>query len=229
MRRPPQPISLHTYLPLLLPPSTLPPLPLPSSTRSQRALRCKGCCSARLDARFKHSVVWGHTPTTLTCPPLPPFAPASLNQVAADPSLRKLLFCGVGCAVQALRQVGARDGQTVEQALGLDELFVLGTHCVDNSPTPSAAKAFVSAIPGIGAILSPHPHMLSLCCCRADSSSCLCRYGTHCVDNSPTPATAKAFASTIPGVGATLSPTPHPTPSHTPQSFVLLCGQLNRR
>ncbi|KAL3916320.1 MAG: hypothetical protein SGPRY_006874, partial [Prymnesium sp.] len=36
------------------------------------------------------------------------------------------------------------------QALGLDELLVLGTHCVDNSPTPERALNFVSALPSVG-------------------------------------------------------------------------------
>ncbi len=38
--------------------------------------------------------------------------------------VKKLLFIGVGCQVQALRQV--------EQHLGLEQLYVLGTNCVDN-------------------------------------------------------------------------------------------------
>ena len=28
---------------------------------------------------------------------------------------------------------------------------MLGTHCVDNSPTPQAARNFVSTLPGVGA------------------------------------------------------------------------------
>lgn len=58
-----------------------------------------------------------------------------LDEIKADNSIRKLLFCGVGCAVQAFR--------AVEQSLNLDEVFVLGTNCVDNSPTPEAAQEFV--------------------------------------------------------------------------------------
>jgi 7-hydroxymethyl chlorophyll a reductase len=38
--------------------------------------------------------------------------------------LKRILFCGVGCQVQALR--------SVESYLNLDELYVIGTHCVDN-------------------------------------------------------------------------------------------------
>ena len=55
--------------------------------------------------------------------------------VRADPAVRRLLFCGVGCAVQALR--------SVEADLDLDELYVLGTNCADNSPTPEAARNFL--------------------------------------------------------------------------------------
>jgi len=50
--------------------------------------------------------------------------------------IRKLLFCGVGCAVQAFR--------AIQHELQLDEVYVLGTNCADNSPTPEAAKEFLS-------------------------------------------------------------------------------------
>ena len=72
-----------------------------------------------------------------------------LDEIAADATIRRLLFCGVGCAVQALRALG---GAAPEAALGLDDgaLFVLGTHCVDNSPTPEASQHFVSKLPGVG-------------------------------------------------------------------------------
>ena len=58
-----------------------------------------------------------------------------LDQIKGDPSIRKLLFCGVGCAVQAFR--------AVERDLNFDKVYVLGTNCVDNSPTPNAARDFV--------------------------------------------------------------------------------------
>lgn len=109
--------------------------------------------------RTADEVLRGRRVKPSLCPSL-----SVLDEVARDASLRRLLFCGVGCAVQALRRVGARDGQTAEQALGLDALFVLGTHCVDNSPTPAAAKAFVTTIPGVGetralcvVVLAPSP------------------------------------------------------------------------
>jgi len=58
-----------------------------------------------------------------------------LDEIQNDPSIQRLLFCGVGCAVQAFRAVQAE--------LGLDEVYVLGTNCADNSPTPEAARNFI--------------------------------------------------------------------------------------
>ncbi|CAB9503543.1 7-hydroxymethyl chlorophyll a reductase, chloroplastic [Seminavis robusta] len=58
-----------------------------------------------------------------------------LDEIKNDKSIRKLLFCGVGCAVQAFR--------AVQDDLGLEEVYVLGTNCVDNSPTPEAAQNFL--------------------------------------------------------------------------------------
>lgn len=59
-----------------------------------------------------------------------------LDEIRDDPAVRRLLFCGVGCAVQAFR--------AVQSDLDLDEVYVLGTNCVDNSPTPRAARDFVT-------------------------------------------------------------------------------------
>ncbi|GFR45129.1 hypothetical protein Agub_g6509 [Astrephomene gubernaculifera] len=52
----------------------------------------------------------------------------NLNVLATVEALqvKKLLFIGVGCQVQALR--------SIEPYLGLDALYVLGTNCVDNGP-----------------------------------------------------------------------------------------------
>lgn len=60
----------------------------------------------------------------------------SVHQVRGE-SIKRLLFIGVGCQVQALR--------SVEEDLGLDELYVLGTNCVDN---PRNAEALRYAIAG---------------------------------------------------------------------------------
>ena len=54
-----------------------------------------------------------------------------LSEVEAR-GIKRLLFIGVGCAVQALR--------SVEQYLGLEELFVLGTNCTDNGTSEGLAK-----------------------------------------------------------------------------------------
>ncbi|PKU60129.1 7-hydroxymethyl chlorophyll a reductase, chloroplastic [Dendrobium catenatum] len=50
--------------------------------------------------------------------------------------VKRLLFCGVGCQVQALR--------SVEKYLGLEKLYVLGTNCVDNG-TRSGLDKFLKA------------------------------------------------------------------------------------
>ena len=94
--------------------------------------------------RSADEVLRGRRVKPSLCPSL-----AVLDEVREDPSIRRLLFCGVGCAVQALRALGKG---APEVALGLDPdgLYVLGTHCVDNSPTPEAARTFVAAIPGVG-------------------------------------------------------------------------------
>ncbi len=55
-----------------------------------------------------------------------------LDEIQHDESIRKLLFCGVGCAVQAFR--------SIQDQLGLEQVYVLGTNCADNSPTPEAAQ-----------------------------------------------------------------------------------------
>ena len=68
----------------------------------------------------------------------PALAPslAVLDEVKDSTDIRKLLFCGVGCAVQAFR--------AIQHELQLDEVYVLGTNCADNSPTPEAAKKFLT-------------------------------------------------------------------------------------
>lgn len=68
----------------------------------------------------------------------PALAPSlkTLDMIRADKSIRRLLFCGVGCAVQAFR--------AVQDSLDLEDVYVLGTNCVDNSPTPQAARNFLT-------------------------------------------------------------------------------------
>jgi len=58
-----------------------------------------------------------------------------LDEIKNDRTIQKLLFCGVGCAVQAFR--------AIQVDLNLEEVYVLGTNCADNSPTPEAANNFI--------------------------------------------------------------------------------------
>ncbi|KAL7508188.1 hypothetical protein ACHAXN_005276 [Cyclotella atomus] len=58
-----------------------------------------------------------------------------LDELRDSPDIKKLLFCGVGCAVQAFR--------AIENELKLEEVYILGTNCADNSPTPEAARNFL--------------------------------------------------------------------------------------
>lgn len=51
--------------------------------------------------------------------------------------VKRLLFIGVGCAVQALR--------SVEQYLGLEALYVMGTNCTDNG-RQSGFEKFISLV-----------------------------------------------------------------------------------
>ena len=55
-----------------------------------------------------------------------PMLSPSLNVLAEVEArgVKRLLFIGVGCAVQALR--------AVEEHLALDALYVMGTNCTDN-------------------------------------------------------------------------------------------------
>jgi coenzyme F420-reducing hydrogenase beta subunit len=64
-----------------------------------------------------------------------------LQEIKDDPSIRRLLYCGVGCSVQAFR--------VIERDLNLDRVYVLGTNCADNSPTPQAAATFLQDGVGI--------------------------------------------------------------------------------
>ena len=58
-----------------------------------------------------------------------------LDELKESSDIKRLLFCGVGCAVQAFR--------AVQDELDLDEVYVLGTNCADNSPTPTDASEFI--------------------------------------------------------------------------------------
>jgi 7-hydroxymethyl chlorophyll a reductase len=49
-----------------------------------------------------------------------------------ESGLKRILFCGVGCQVQALR--------SIEHHLNLEQLYVIGTHCVDNGKREGLEK-----------------------------------------------------------------------------------------
>jgi 7-hydroxymethyl chlorophyll a reductase len=68
-----------------------------------------------------------------------PMLSPSLNVLAEVEArgIKRLLFIGVGCAVQALR--------AVEPHLGLDALYVMGTNCTDNGKEEGLAK-FLNAV-----------------------------------------------------------------------------------
>ncbi|XP_010243628.1 PREDICTED: 7-hydroxymethyl chlorophyll a reductase, chloroplastic [Nelumbo nucifera] len=52
-------------------------------------------------------------------------------------NVKRLLFCGVGCQVQALR--------SIEKYLNLEKLYVLGTNCVDNGTREGLDKFLKAA------------------------------------------------------------------------------------
>lgn len=69
-----------------------------------------------------------------------------LDEIRNDPSIRRLLFCGVGCAVQAFRAVQS-------DLTNLEQVYVLGTNCADNSPTVEAAQNFIQkGISGVDSV-----------------------------------------------------------------------------
>ena len=65
-----------------------------------------------------------------------------LDEIQNDPTIQRLLFCGVGCAVQAFRSVQ-------HKLTNLKEVYVLGTNCADNAPTAEAANNFIRTGMGI--------------------------------------------------------------------------------
>ena len=68
----------------------------------------------------------------------------AVEALAATGDVKRLLFVGVGCQVQAVRAVEAR--------LGLDALYVLGTNCADNGPRQGLRTFLEAAVPDPGAV-----------------------------------------------------------------------------
>ncbi|XP_071696977.1 7-hydroxymethyl chlorophyll a reductase, chloroplastic [Rutidosis leptorrhynchoides] len=85
------------------------------------------CVQSDPDDRFSPRPVLARTPEeVLAAKGVKPTLSPNLNTLALVEAagVKRLLFCGVGCQVQALR--------SVEKYLNLDKLYVLGTNCVDN-------------------------------------------------------------------------------------------------
>ncbi|KAH9325294.1 hypothetical protein KI387_005472, partial [Taxus chinensis] len=98
------------------------------------------CVQSDPEDRFLPKPVVARTPEeVIAAKGVKPTLSPNLNTLALVEALgvKRLLFCGVGCQVQALR--------AVEQYLGLEELYVLGTNCVDNGPRKGLDKFLKAA------------------------------------------------------------------------------------
>jgi len=86
------------------------------------------------DARKPRPVVARTKEDIIAARGVKPCLSPNLNVLATVEALdvRRLLFIGVGCQVQALR--------AIEPYLGLEKLYVLGTNCVDNGPREGLEK-----------------------------------------------------------------------------------------
>ncbi|GMP55802.1 hypothetical protein CsSME_00020513 [Camellia sinensis var. sinensis] len=97
------------------------------------------CVQSDPEDRFKPRPVLARTPEeVLAAKGVKPTLSPNLNTLALVEAagVKRLLFCGVGCQVQALR--------SVEHHLNLDKLYVLGTNCVDNG-TREGLDKFLNA------------------------------------------------------------------------------------
>ncbi|CAH9122282.1 unnamed protein product [Cuscuta epithymum] len=97
------------------------------------------CVQSDPEDRFAPRPVLARTPEeVLAAKGVKPTLSPNLNTLALVEAagVKRLLFCGVGCQVQALR--------SVEQYLGLEKLYVLGTNCVDNG-TREGLDKFLNA------------------------------------------------------------------------------------
>ncbi|KAL6313022.1 hypothetical protein AAG906_037860 [Vitis piasezkii] len=97
------------------------------------------CVQSDPEDRLSPRPVLARTPDeVLAAKGVKPTLSPNLNTLALVEAagVKRLLFCGVGCQVQALR--------SVEQHLNLDKLYVLGTNCVDNG-TREGLDKFLNA------------------------------------------------------------------------------------
>ncbi|KAL5542473.1 hypothetical protein UlMin_010183 [Ulmus minor] len=98
------------------------------------------CVQSDPDDRFTPRPVLARTPEeVLAAKGVKPTLSPNLNTLALVEAagVKRLLFCGVGCQVQALR--------SVEQHLNLEKLYVLGTNCVDNGTREGLDKFLKAA------------------------------------------------------------------------------------
>eukprot|EP00898_Chlorokybus_atmophyticus_P003459 jgi/Chlat1/4113/Chrsp26S04124 len=93
------------------------------------------CVQSDPNDRLKPYPVLARTPEEVVAARgVKPSLSPNLNTLALVEAagVKRLLFCGVGCQVQALR--------AVEKHLNLEKLYVLGTNCVDNGPREGLEK-----------------------------------------------------------------------------------------
>ncbi|KAL9659188.1 hypothetical protein QQ045_011757 [Rhodiola kirilowii] len=98
------------------------------------------CVQSDPEDRFTPRPVLARTPEeVLAAKGVKPTLSPNLNTLALVEAagVKRLLFCGVGCQVQALR--------SVERYLNLDKLYVLGTNCVDNGKRDGLDKFLKAA------------------------------------------------------------------------------------
>lgn len=90
--------------------------------------------SAAADARAPQPVLATTIEDIMAARGVKPTLSPNLNilETLESSGLKRILFCGVGCQVQALR--------SIEPQLNLEKLYVLGTHCVDNGPRSGLEK-----------------------------------------------------------------------------------------
>ncbi|KAL0349079.1 UNVERIFIED_CONTAM: 7-hydroxymethyl chlorophyll a reductase, chloroplastic [Sesamum angustifolium] len=98
------------------------------------------CVQSDPDDRFTPRPILARTPEeVLAAKGVKPTLSPNLNTLALIEAagVKRLLFCGVGCQVQALR--------SVEHHLNLEKLYVLGTNCVDNGTREGLDKFLKAA------------------------------------------------------------------------------------
>ncbi|KAM3403782.1 hypothetical protein ACQJBY_007101 [Aegilops geniculata] len=98
------------------------------------------CVQSDPDDRFAPRPVLARTPEeVIAARGVKPTLSPNLDTLALVEAagVKRLLFCGVGCQVQALR--------SVEKYLGLEKLYVLGTNCVDNGSREGLDKFLKAA------------------------------------------------------------------------------------